>query len=74
MRDIQDFYRSEMIRNGFNKNNELPLEISDGSLTIYPVRGQDPEESYSGRRRRADLPGGQTRGLEAPSTLIMPRP
>jgi hypothetical protein len=48
MRDIQDFYHSEMIRNGFTKYNELPLEISHGLLTVYPVRGQDPEESYSG--------------------------
>ena len=46
MLNIQEFYRSEMIRNGFTENNEIPLQMSDGAVVIRTVKGKDAERSY----------------------------
>lgn len=48
MLDVQDFYRAEMIRNGFTAFNTLPLEMELGLLKVYLVQGEDPGDSYSG--------------------------
>jgi hypothetical protein len=47
MLNIQEFYRSQMIRNGFTENNEIPLQMSDGAVVIHPVKGKDVERNYS---------------------------
>ncbi len=45
MLDIQDFYRSEMKRNGFG-DRTFPLEMKGDELTIHLVKGKDPAAQY----------------------------
>ena len=55
MLDIQDFYRSEMKRNGFGER-VFPLDVVDGQLRIRVVKGKDPASAYSYES------GGKVRG------------
>ena len=46
MEDIQNFYRSEMKRNGFG-DIVFPLDTVDGKPRIHVVKGRDPASEYS---------------------------
>ena len=46
MLDIQEFYRSEMKRNGFGPKT-FPLEMVDGKLLLHVVKGGNPAETYT---------------------------
>ena len=41
MLDIQDFYQTEMRRNGF-EGSRLPLAMEGKQLRVYTVRGHEP--------------------------------
>ena len=52
MEDIQNFYRSEMKRNGFG-DVTFPLDMLNGKPRIHVVKGRDPASEYhykSGRK------------------------
>jgi len=57
LRDIQDFYRSEMKRNGFGEV-VFPLEIAEGRLRIHLVKGEQPANHYdykSGQKIKQEI-------------------
>lgn len=57
MRDIKDFYDSELKRIGF-PNASLPLEMDDGNLRIHMVKGRDGADGYthqSGQKVRREI-------------------
>ena len=46
MLDIQDFYQTEMRRNGFEESR-LPLEMEGKQLKIHTVQGHEPADAYT---------------------------
>lgn len=64
MLDIQDFYRTEMARNGFGDAG-LPLDMTNGTVRVHVVAGRDRADGYSyqsGGKVRAEL----RRALQGP--------
>lgn len=57
LRDIQDFYRSEMKRNGFGEV-VFPLEMAEGKPFIHLVKGRETAKQYdyqSGQKVRREI-------------------